>query len=592
MLLRHPTILRRRGVVLLAVLLIVVVLSLAAYQYGEWVTSEFQAANAYQRTAQAHALAESGVHYVAALLSSSLSDDASNSGGATGGAVTSNSDPLNGNPWNNPQMFQNVVVQDGGENGAPPGVFSIVGLVPADDPTQASQPFRFGVVDEAGKINVNALLALDGGKGDVAHTILMALPNMTDDVANSILDWLDPDDTPRTDGAEDDYYSSLPTPYHCKNGPLDSLEELLLVKGVTPQMLYGNDRNRNGVLDPDEDDGGGQVDLGWSAFLTVYSHEPNTDVNGAARIYLNDTDIDTLANNLTPVLGQDMANYIVAYRLYGAASTAKTGPGGPGVTPAGVGGAPAAASPAGGMTPFKPLSAGDADTVRTQLQTARAPTSGSGGHKELKKIDSIFDLVNSSVNVPSGSGPNAKTISLPSPLNDPGQLPTLLPLVLDQTTTAMNTDLTPRININTASETVLQALSAALSGPSADSSSGAASPPTDAAAQLTGEDIQGILGTRPDPSSNQPPDAIFQTPAWLMTEANLPLAKLKALAPYITTRGQVYRFKSIGYFQGGVGPTARIEAIIDVNNGKPRIIYERDLTPLGRGFEMNQLGGQ
>ena len=592
MLLRRRPVPRRRGVVLLAVLLIVVVLSLAAYQYGEWVTSEFQAANAYTRTAQAHALAESGVHYVAAMLASSLTANASASsasgGSSASGAATSTSDPLNGNPWDNPQMFQNVAVTGGD---GPPGVFSIVGLVPADDPTQASQPYRFGLVDEAGKINVNALLDLDGGKGDVGHAILMALPNMTDDVANSILDWLDPDDTPRTDGAEDDYYSSLPNPYHCKNGPLDSLEELLLVKGVTPQLLYGNDRNRNGVLDADEDDGGGQVDFGWSAYLTVYSHEPNTDVNGNPRVYLNDPDIDTLANNLTPVLGQDMTNYIIAYRLYGAAPTTPGGPGATGAAPA-AGAAPVAPAPAAGMTPFKPLSSGDADTVRTQLQTARAPTARSGGQQQLKQIGSLFDLVNSSVNVPNGTGPNAKTISLPSPLNDPGQLPTLLPLVLDETTTTMNTDLTPRINVNTASETVLQALEAALSGSSPNAPDGASSAPTNPAAQITDEDIQNILNTRPDPSSNQPPDAIFQTPAWLMTEANLPLAKVKALEPYITARGQVYRFQSIGYFQGGAGPVARIEAIIDANNGKPRIIYERDLTSLGAGFDANQLSGR
>ncbi len=319
---------------LLAVLLIVVVLSLAAYQYGEWVTSEFQAANAYARTAQAHALAESGVHYVAALLSNSFAANASaaSASSASGGSSSSSSsvsssDPLNGNPWDNPQVFQNVAVNNGGDS--PAGVFSIVGLVSVDDPTQASQPYRFGLVDEAGKINLNALLELDNGQGVVGFNVLMALPNMTDDVANSILDWLDPDDTPRTDGAEDDYYSSLPNPYHCKNGPLDSLEELLLVKGVTPQLLYGNDRNRNGVLDPDEDDGSGQVDLGWSAYFTVYSREPNTDVNGNPRIYLNDPDIDTLANNLTPVLGQDMANYIIAYRLYGA-SKSTAGPGGAG----------------------------------------------------------------------------------------------------------------------------------------------------------------------------------------------------------------------------------------------------------------------
>ena len=201
------------------------------------------------------------------------------------------------------------------------------------------------------------------------------------------------------------------------------------------------------------------------------------------------------------------------------------------------------------------------------------------------------------MNVPNGTGPNAKTISLPSPLNDPGQLPTLLPLVLDETTTTMNTDLTPRVNINTASETVLQTLESALSGGSSSdassgASSGASSTPTNPAGQITDEDIQNILNTRPDPTSNDPPDQIFQTPAWLLTEANLPLAKLKALEPYITARSQVYRFQSIGYFQGVGGPVARIEAVIDVNNGKPRIIYERDLTALGAGFDVKQLSGQ
>ncbi len=181
---------------------------------------------------------------------------------------------------------------------------------------------------------------------------------------------------------------------------------------------------------------------------------------------------------------------------------------------------------------------------------------------------------------------------MPSPLNDPGQLPTLLPLMLDETTTTMNTDLVPRININTASETVLSALEAALSGSSPDAQGAASSAPTNPAAQLTDEDVQNILNTRPDPSSNEPPDQIFQTPAWLMTEANLPLAKLKALEPYITARSQVYRFQSIGYFQGGAGPVARIDAIIDVNNGMPRIIYERDLSSLGAGFDLSQLSGQ
>src|SRR5207247_1078297 len=143
------------------------------------------------------------------------------------------------------------------------------------------------------------------------YNMLMTLPNMQDDIANSILDWMDPDDEPRSNGAENDYYQTLPNPYRAKNGPLDTIEELLLVKGVTPQLLFGNDRNRNGILDPDEDDGTGIVNLGWSAYLTVHSRERNIDSQGNPRIYVNDTDLNTLSQKLTTALGEDLANFII-----------------------------------------------------------------------------------------------------------------------------------------------------------------------------------------------------------------------------------------------------------------------------------------
>src|SRR5262249_3878374 len=140
--------------------------------------------------------------------------------------------------------------------------------------------------------------------------MLLQLPNMTEDVANSILDWLDPDDDPRENGAESETYSGMSPPYRAKNGPLDSVEELLLVKGVTPQLLFGNDRNRNGILEPSEDNGLGMVDLGWSAYLTTYSREMNVDSSGNPRIYVNNQNLDTLYQSLTTALGQDLANYI------------------------------------------------------------------------------------------------------------------------------------------------------------------------------------------------------------------------------------------------------------------------------------------
>ena len=58
-------------------------------------------------------------------------------------------------------------------------------------------------------------------------------------IVNSILDWIDPDDSTRLQGAETDYYQSLDPPYSAKNGPIDDISELLLIKGVTPELFYG-----------------------------------------------------------------------------------------------------------------------------------------------------------------------------------------------------------------------------------------------------------------------------------------------------------------------------------------------------------------
>ena len=57
------------------------------------------------------------------------------------------------------------------------------------------------------------------------------------------------------------------------------------------------------------------------------------------------------------------------------------------------------------------------------------------------------------------------------------------------------------------------------------------------------------------------------------------------LEKYITARTQVYRVQAVGYFDGG-GPTARVEAVIDTNLGRPRIVSWRDLTELGKGFDL------
>ncbi|HEY5233221.1 MAG TPA: general secretion pathway protein GspK [Verrucomicrobiae bacterium] len=59
-------------------------------------------------------------------------------------------------------------------------------------------------------------------------------------VSDSIQDWRSPPAPPRVAGAENDYYQSLSPPYYAKNAPIDDLSELLLVKGVTPEMYHGS----------------------------------------------------------------------------------------------------------------------------------------------------------------------------------------------------------------------------------------------------------------------------------------------------------------------------------------------------------------
>jgi type II secretory pathway component PulK len=472
-----------------------------------------------------------------------------------------------------------------------------------------TRPFHFGVIDECGKINLNAMMKLDPS-GQILHDVLMKLPNMTEDIANSILDWLDPDDDPRTNGAENEYYSTLTPPYRTKNGPLDSLEELLLVKGVTPQLLFGNDRNRNGVLDPDENDGSGAVDRGWSAYLTVYSRERNIDADGNPRIYVNDSDLTTLYNNLNTAVGQDLASYIIAYRLYGAAGPqsgpgampqssprpngSQPSPGGgnqpgsqnpggnnrgggpsPAPSPPGGGGFPSAGGGGGGARPSAPTGGPTVGAGPSQGSSGRtgAGTGGTPGRLTIstlgnfqqggqpRRIASLYELVNSEVEIPSDD-PQAPPTRYPSPLNDTGAVRQLLPLLLDKVTTVRGTELPGRINVNTAPQAVLATLP-----------------------NLTDNDVQSILDHRPDPSAAEPPDPIFQTPAWLMTEANFSQKTLQSIERYVTARSQVYRVQSLGYFDGG-GPTSRVEAVIDTNGGRPRIVYWRDLTELGKGFDV------
>src|SRR2546421_3926971 len=61
-------------------------------------------------------------------------------------------------------------------------------------------------------------------------------------VVDSILDWCDTRTSagPRPSGARSDTYQTMDPPYFAKDGKMDDLSELLMVKGVTPEMYWGS----------------------------------------------------------------------------------------------------------------------------------------------------------------------------------------------------------------------------------------------------------------------------------------------------------------------------------------------------------------
>ncbi|MEW6188420.1 MAG: hypothetical protein AB1585_22105 [Thermodesulfobacteriota bacterium] len=123
--------------------------------------------------------------------------------------------------------------------------------------------YRVRIFDESGKLDLNT------APERLLRALIRSLVSQeteADSIMDSIQDWRDGDDLHRLLGAESDYYQSLPQPYKAKNADFETLEELSLVKGVTKELLYG-ENNRKGLMD----------------YLTVQGRTNRINVNAAPR---------------------------------------------------------------------------------------------------------------------------------------------------------------------------------------------------------------------------------------------------------------------------------------------------------------------
>jgi type II secretory pathway component PulK len=566
----------RKAFVLLTVLVVIAFLALAAYRYNDLMRSEYLASHGAQRSAESRALAESGLNYSMAVLFAGQGQLAVNT------SQSLEVDPANRSPLK--------------------GSFQII-----------------QVEEESAKLNLNSLLDLDSS-GDTLRQVLekvqSTIPEMTDDVIAAIIDWMDEDDDLEEQGAETEYYMALDPPYRAKNAPVDSIEELLLVRGVTPALLNGSGTSP-----------------GLKSLFTVNTREVNFESDGTTIVRLNEGDLTTLESGLSTALGEpSVSQFIMAYRLYGntkssgssggsssagggAASSPSSGgssstsgaSGGSSSTSGGLGSSssqkpstgssgPSSSSggPSGGASSSgsSSISAGGTATIVSSGGTvtvtasagATAPQSSSitivdpaklqtqidqdkqpNFFRQLKKVTSIFDLASTDVTVSYQSGNQKVSGTLKSPLKDPSVASQYLPLLFSATSTASAPDsadkveLPAKLNVMAAPYEVLSLLPG-----------------------LEDQDIQNILTNRP-----QPGDSTGDTLAWLLTKAQISASKLSRVEKYLTTRPKMVRVVSVGKLDG-FGVTTVLEGMIDLSGPRPRLAGIRDLSDVYRSDDSGQ----
>jgi len=548
----------RRGVILVVVLIVIVILTLSVFAFSKFMLAQRKGTHTQLRQTQVRLLAESGIEYLRVLL---LKDQYMilELGGL----------------YDNPYEFCGHIITDGtiGMTGFAAGIqttlgnvdprdigrFSVVAPALSEDGILRGEYIRYGLVDESTKLNLRWVLQTDLEQPGYGRMILMRLPGITEDIADSILDWIDNSSyEPREFGAKDEYYTNLDPPYYTRMGIPDSLDELLLVRGVTPKLLYGIDWNRNGIVDhgePDEysldefDVVDGSLNLGLISYLTLDSRESILTPDGYRKINVNMEDLTELRELLEEVFEDypDWTNFIISFRQQANQQAQQPGN-------------------------------ANLGTIVSSMLTGGTGGVGAIGNTD-GRINSLLDLV----------GVQGSPFA-----DDPDEMNEYGPLLYDNLTTS-DTPIVGRININQASRTVLELFvqkddelteAAIMAGEISDVLLGTTLTQMDA-----WDIIEGILEWREmNPSFIEYPEMRY--PFWVYTHGIVTdLATMKQLEPYFCTQGAVFKATVIGRFDEQ-SPVSRMEVWLDAaEGGRPaRIIRIRDISDLGPGYSAELLG--
>jgi len=155
------------------------------------------------------------------------------------------------------------------------------------------------IVDLSSRLQINSLVQKtdNNTEADIRQVFLNLLMSgafsIEDEtearsIVDAMIDWLDEDDQESDLGAESGYYQSLSIPYSCRNGPVRYIEELLLIKGITPGLLFGT---------------GGKK--GLADYLTVNGEDGKVNLNTAPLLIIKSFDL---------LIGDDLLEKLDEYR--------------------------------------------------------------------------------------------------------------------------------------------------------------------------------------------------------------------------------------------------------------------------------------
>ncbi len=297
----------RSGAVLLMVLVIVVALSVVIYAFSQHMLVDLAVVRAQHRDTQQEHLSESIIDQLASCAPRDLQaychpfEDEPERGGLP--VVLSAG------------IQTGVASIEFANNGADVGFMAVL----SKDPRSSRR--SFGLSNESAKLNLNSLASGRLSRKQVISK-LRKYKDLSETTAEGIANALGVVDLPPNLSL--DARSQAASTKALATKQMHSLADLLSIPGVTEELLMGEDRNLNGLLDENENDGeaswppdnrDGCLDAGWSEHWTLIGAESNYRSAEKRKINLNQQNLVALYDAISGFATAEEARFVVAWRM-------------------------------------------------------------------------------------------------------------------------------------------------------------------------------------------------------------------------------------------------------------------------------------